>query len=113
MKIQIFQSEKGDCLLLEAADGTRFLCDGGMRPSMRSVVSKELAKLRTKGIKLAYVYVSHIDQDHISGLFGHGASLSHVEAWIEEVSIVKNSFRNFLNAVINYRVHFQVVNSRC
>lgn len=68
MKIQIFQSEKGDCLLLEAADGTRFLCDGGMRPSMRSVVSKELAKLRTKGIKLAYVYVSHIDQDHISGL---------------------------------------------
>ena len=33
-------------------------------------------------------------QDHISGLFGHGASLSQVEAWIEEVSIVKNSFRN-------------------
>lgn len=33
-------------------------------------------------------------QDHISGLFGHGASLSQVEAWIEEVTIVKHSFRN-------------------
>lgn len=33
-------------------------------------------------------------QDHISGLFGHGASLSQVEAWIEEVHIVKNAFRN-------------------
>ena len=33
-------------------------------------------------------------QAHISGLFGHGASLSQVEAWIEEVYIVKNTFRN-------------------
>ena len=68
MKIEIFQSGKGDCLLLEAADGTRVLCDGGMRAEMRGVVSKELAKLRTKGVKLDYVYVSHIDQDHIVGV---------------------------------------------
>jgi len=33
-------------------------------------------------------------QNHISGLFGHGASLSQVEAWLEEVQIVKNVFRN-------------------
>lgn len=68
MKIQIFQSQKGDCLLLEADDGTRILCDGGMRDSMRGVVSHELTKLRKKGIKIAYAYVSHIDQDHIAGV---------------------------------------------
>jgi len=31
---------------------------------------------------------------HITGLFGHGASFSQVEAWIEEVQIVKTAFRN-------------------
>ncbi|MBV1686352.1 MBL fold metallo-hydrolase [Novosphingobium sp. G106] len=68
MKIEIFQSSKGDCLLLEANDGARILCDGGMHDSMRGVVRKELAKLRTRNIKIDYVYVSHIDQDHISGV---------------------------------------------
>lgn len=68
MKIRIFQSAKGDCLLLEGSDGTHLLCDGGMRDSMQNVVRKELGKLRTQGTKLDYVYVSHIDQDHIAGV---------------------------------------------
>lgn len=67
MKLHIFQSAKGDCLLLEAKDGTRILCDGGMAASMRSYVRDELAKLRTSNKKIDYIYVSHIDQDHISG----------------------------------------------
>ncbi|CAN5334555.1 hypothetical protein BH10PSE6_BH10PSE6_23870 [soil metagenome] len=67
MKLSIFQSAKGDCLLLEARDGTRMLCDGGMAASMRDYVRDELAKLREAGQRLDYVYVSHIDQDHISG----------------------------------------------
>ncbi|HEX6741429.1 MAG TPA: MBL fold metallo-hydrolase [Sphingomicrobium sp.] len=68
MKIRIFQSAKGDCLLLEGSDGTHFLCDGGMRDSMQNIVRKELGKLRTQGTRLEYVYVSHIDQDHIAGV---------------------------------------------
>lgn len=67
MKLSIFQSAKGDCLLLEAKDGARILCDGGMAASMRTHVRDELAKLRAAGGKIDYVYVSHIDQDHISG----------------------------------------------
>jgi beta-lactamase superfamily II metal-dependent hydrolase len=67
LKLQIFQSAKGDCLLLEARDGARILCDGGMAASMRTYVRDELTKLREAGEKLDYVYVSHIDQDHISG----------------------------------------------
>jgi hypothetical protein len=68
MKLRIFQSSKGDCLLLEGADGKHVLCDGGMRSSMKEHVRGELAKLREAGKKLDYVYVSHIDQDHISGV---------------------------------------------
>jgi hypothetical protein len=67
MKFQIFQSQKGDCILLESSDGRRILCDGGMAESMRTHVRAELSKLRTRKQKIDYVYVSHIDQDHISG----------------------------------------------
>ena len=39
-----------------------------MRSSIRSHVRDELAKLRTAGRELEFVYVSHIDSDHISGV---------------------------------------------
>jgi hypothetical protein len=68
MKLHIFQSAKGDCLLLEGTDGKRVLCDGGMRSSMQQYVRAELGKLREAGAEIDYVYVSHIDQDHISGV---------------------------------------------
>ncbi|MER9533568.1 MBL fold metallo-hydrolase [Mesorhizobium sp. M0309] len=68
MKLHIFQSDKGDCLLLEGAEDGRVLCDGGMSSSMKNSVREELSKLRKQGAKLDYVYVSHIDQDHISGV---------------------------------------------
>jgi hypothetical protein len=68
MKLRIFQSEKGDCLLLEGKTGGRILCDGGMAGSMRKVVRAELAKLRKKKAVIDAAYVSHIDQDHISGV---------------------------------------------
>lgn len=68
MKLHIFQSAQGDCLLLEARDQSLVLCDGGMRSSIKSHVRHELAKLRDAGRELAYVYVSHIDSDHISGV---------------------------------------------
>ncbi|MBA2604549.1 MAG: MBL fold metallo-hydrolase [Acidobacteria bacterium] len=68
MKLNIFQSAQGDCLLLEGGDGTLVLCDGGMRSTVKSHVGKELAKLREAGRELEYVYVSHIDSDHISGV---------------------------------------------
>jgi hypothetical protein len=38
--------------------------------------------------------IEHSLQDHIVGLFGHGASQSQINAWSEEVEIVKTTFRN-------------------
>ena len=68
MKLTIFQSDKGDCLLLEAKSGELMLCDGGMGPSMRNHVRGELSKLRDAGRELEFAYISHVDNDHISGV---------------------------------------------
>ncbi|HLL74730.1 MAG TPA: MBL fold metallo-hydrolase [Pyrinomonadaceae bacterium] len=68
MKLTVFQSDKGDCMLLEGGDGRRVLVDGGMRESYSEHVAPALGKLRAKGAAIDVVYVSHIDQDHISGV---------------------------------------------
>ena len=68
MRLTIYESDKGDCLLLEAATGELMLCDGGMASSLKSHVRVELGKLRDANRELALVYVSHIDNDHISGI---------------------------------------------
>jgi beta-lactamase superfamily II metal-dependent hydrolase len=68
MNLKIFQADKGDCLLLEADSGELVLCDGGMANSMREYVRDELAALRAANRALEYVYISHIDSDHISGV---------------------------------------------
>ena len=67
MKLRVFQSQKGDCLLLEGRDGKRMLVDGGMAASYTSFVAPVLSKLG-RNEKLDVVYVSHIDEDHISGV---------------------------------------------
>jgi hypothetical protein len=68
MKLTVFQSDKGDCLLLEGDAGGRILADGGMRDSYTEHVAPALGKLRAKKQTIDVVYVSHIDQDHISGI---------------------------------------------
>lgn len=67
MKLHIYQSDKGDCMLLETRDSRFVLCDGGMRASMRDHVRADLAA-RTQGRPLDAAYISHIDQDHIAGI---------------------------------------------
>lgn len=68
MKLRVFQSDKGDCLLLRGADDRLMLVDGGMRGSYNEHVAPALGELRKKGEQLDVVYVSHIDQDHIAGV---------------------------------------------
>ena len=115
MILHIFQSDKGDCLLLEASDGGLVLCDGGMSTSMRAHVRDELARLREDGRELAYVYVSHIDQDHISGVlqlledevawrvFDYEQSVSHPDPTTPDVprppvirGLLQNAFRDLI-----------------
>lgn len=66
MKLTVFQSDKGDCLLVTSARGATILADGGMSTSYRAHVASTLSRLKKK--KIDVVYVSHIDEDHISGV---------------------------------------------
>ena len=68
MKITVFQSDKGDCLLLQDDDGRTLLADGGMKSSYIEHVRPAMGRLRKQGVGLDLVYVSHIDQDHIAGI---------------------------------------------
>jgi beta-lactamase superfamily II metal-dependent hydrolase len=69
MHLTVFQSGKGDCLLLSNAKGTaRILVDGGMPDAYRAHVAPALGKVRQSKKSIDLVYVSHIDQDHIGGI---------------------------------------------
>jgi beta-lactamase superfamily II metal-dependent hydrolase len=68
VNLTVFQSDKGDCLLLTGAGGERVLVDGGMSKAYAEHVAPALGALAAAGKALDLVYVSHIDQDHISGV---------------------------------------------
>jgi beta-lactamase superfamily II metal-dependent hydrolase len=69
MRLRMFQSGKGDCLLLSnRASTSRILIDGGMPNAYRDHVAPALGALRRANKSIDLAYVSHIDQDHIGGI---------------------------------------------
>ena len=68
MKLTVFQSGKGDCMMLTSVDGRRILVDGGMSAEYSKHVAPALGKLRENGESIDVVYLSHIDEDHIAGI---------------------------------------------
>jgi hypothetical protein len=78
VKLTVFQAGKGDCLLLTGRGGANVLVDGGMRDDYRTHVAAALGRLGDGGQRLELVCVSHIDQDHISGVL---QLLDDVVAW--------------------------------
>jgi hypothetical protein len=68
VKLTVFQSANGDCLLVESRDGKRMLVDGGLASSFEAHVAPALGKLRDAGHALDLVCVSHVDGDHIGGI---------------------------------------------
>ncbi|EHS51272.1 hypothetical protein PDO_1994 [Rhizobium sp. PDO1-076] len=78
MKIEIFPSASGDCVLLTSSDDKRLLADAGLPKAFDDFIASPLAKLRTAGKAIDVAYVSHIDQDHIGGML---KLLSDEVAW--------------------------------
>ena len=64
MKLTVFQSADGDCLLVTGRDGTNILVDGGRRTSFETYAAPTLSQLDF----LDLVCLSHIDSDHIAGI---------------------------------------------
>ncbi|RPH60541.1 MAG: hypothetical protein EHM89_08750 [Acidobacteria bacterium] len=70
MKLRVFHASDGDCLLLSSSDSTprRILVDGGRRTSYRENTQVFLGGLRTANERIDIICVSHIDDDHITGI---------------------------------------------
>lgn len=70
MKLRVFHASDGDCLLLSSGDAAprHVLVDGGRRTSYQANTRDVLGALRTANEKLDLVCVSHIDDDHITGV---------------------------------------------
>lgn len=69
MKIHIFQSYEGDCLMVEDEVGEhRILCDGGTPKAMNDTIADQLAAWEHNGKQIDLIYISHIDRDHIGGI---------------------------------------------
>ena len=102
MKLTVFQADKGDCLLLTGADETRVLIDGGLAGSYSKHVAARLGEIREAGGHLDVVYVSHIDDDHISG----GLQLLEDEvAWRVHESQLRAGNRHQLPGCVHLRDH--------
>ncbi len=69
MKLRVYHAGDGDCLLLSSDDGKRnMLVDGGRATSFNANTARDLAALREEQRRLNVVCVSHIDDDHITGI---------------------------------------------
>jgi hypothetical protein len=70
MKLTAFHAADGDCVLLSSSDNPphHLLVDGGRSASYEKNIRAVLGQLREAGQKLDIVCVSHIDDDHITGI---------------------------------------------
>jgi beta-lactamase superfamily II metal-dependent hydrolase len=68
VKLKAFFATDGDCLLLTSGDGHHALIDGGRTTSFREQAWGTLQQLQQAGEGLDLVVVSHIDNDHVSGI---------------------------------------------
>lgn len=67
MKLTVFHATDGDCLLLSSG-GKNVLIDGGRTASFDDFTKPALAAIRDADEQLDVIYVSHIDDDHITGV---------------------------------------------
>lgn len=67
MKVRVFQSGKGDALLLTSAAGKYMLVDGGVPDAYEEHWASSISRL-CDGKDIDLVCISHIDRDHIGGV---------------------------------------------
>jgi beta-lactamase superfamily II metal-dependent hydrolase len=68
VRLRVFHSDDGDCLLLSSSDGHHALIDGGRSGSFQAETWRTLQGLARAKEPLDLVVVSHVDADHISGI---------------------------------------------
>jgi beta-lactamase superfamily II metal-dependent hydrolase len=78
VRLRTFYASDGDCLLLTSGDGHHVLIDGGRKGTFRDHTWPTLEQLSAAGEAIDLVVVSHVDDDHISGI---AWLWEHIVAW--------------------------------
>jgi beta-lactamase superfamily II metal-dependent hydrolase len=78
MKIEVFPSASGDCVLVTSSDDKRLLADAGLPDAYDEFIAGHLGDLRVHQKAIDVAYVSHIDRDHIGGIL---RMLDHEMKW--------------------------------
>ena len=68
MRIRVFRSGKGDCLLLTSVTGENILVDGGVPDAYDEHWADAAGRMRDRGEGIDLLCISHIDRDHIGGV---------------------------------------------
>lgn len=89
IKINFFQARYGDCFLIEFNDTnkTTFLIDGGFSKIFRNNVAEKLMRVYKENSN-NYIFLTHIDEDHINGI------KTYFECYYERDHNIKKVFFN-------------------
>ena len=68
MKIQLLPAVNGDCILVEHKPGHYFVIDGGYENTAQEYLAPRLKEIEAAGGVVDVMVVTHIDEDHISGI---------------------------------------------
>jgi beta-lactamase superfamily II metal-dependent hydrolase len=67
MKVIVFPASNGDSFLLESSDSV-ILIDGGYVDTYKKFIKPKVIELKKIGKSISHVIITHIDNDHISGI---------------------------------------------
>ncbi|UUW08363.1 MBL fold metallo-hydrolase [Flavobacterium plurextorum] len=95
MKISIFPAFNGDSILLETEIST-ILIDGGYVDTYKKHIKPKLKELGIKDKKISHLIVTHIDNDHISGII----KLIE-ENKFDELIVVENVWHNSFQHIVD------------
>ena len=87
MKIEVFPSASGDCVLITSNDDKRLLADAGLPDAYRRLHRRAAGGAATQQKAIDVAYVSHIDRDHIGGVLqdaGPRGEVARVRAHAEQ-----------------------------
>lgn len=68
MKIYVFPALNGDCILVEYVTSHYILIDGGYVNTYNKYLLPKLVEIANNGGTIDVIVVTHIDEDHISGI---------------------------------------------
>jgi flavorubredoxin len=97
IRFEFLRAFNGDCILI-STENSNILIDGGTKKTYNIFLKREIERLRDNGKRVDLVVSTHIDSDHIDGIF------LQIRA-IQDIKLLENLLMiwiNLLSMIITY-----------